>query len=90
MYSFDSLRTIIYADNQATINIIEQNKISNRSRHFYIPVTFSHEKFDLKNFQLRHIDTNFNIADSSTKVLSGPILSLHIVISLVIFKIKSS
>ena len=68
---------IVYADNQAAINIIEQNKISNRSRHLDIPVTFSHEKFDHKYFQFTHIDTKLNAADASTKPLSGPILQHH-------------
>ena len=49
--------TIIYADNQAAINIIEQNKISDRSRHLDIPVTFSHEKYEQQYFRLTHIDT---------------------------------
>ena len=67
----------IYADNQASINIITQNKISSRSRHLDIPVTFSYENLTKKYFTLDHINSKLNAADISTKATSAPILIRH-------------
>ena len=67
----------LYADNNASINIIQQNKISPRSRHLDIPVTFSYEHLQKKYFLLDHINTKLNAADMSTKPTSGPALARH-------------
>ena len=67
----------LYADNRASINIILQNKISPRSRHLDIPVTFSYEHLQRKYFSISHIDTKLNAADISTKPTSGPLISRH-------------
>ena len=67
----------MYTENQAALNIIEQNKISNHFRHLDIPVTFSHEKLDQRYFTLVHIDTKMNVTDRSTKAISVPILQCH-------------
>ncbi len=67
----------LYGDNQASINIITQNKISSRSRHLDIPVTYSYEQMTKKYFELRHIHSKLNAADASTKALSGPIMARH-------------
>ena len=67
----------LYGDNKASINIIQQNKISPRSRHLDIPVTFSYDYLTKKYFSLHHINTKLNPADISTKPTSGPALSRH-------------
>ena len=68
---------VLYADNAASINIILQNKISSRSCHLDIPVTFSYKKLQQKYFTLEHINTKLNAADISTKATTGPILARH-------------
>ena len=72
-----ALPTTLYVDNKPAINIVQQNKISNRSRHLDIPVTFSYEKLQQKYFRLIHIDTKLNAADTSTKASTGPIHQRH-------------
>ena len=67
----------LYKDNQASINVIIQNKISSRSRHLDIPVTYSYEKFIKKYFIIQHINSKMNLADISTKATSGPLLNRH-------------
>ncbi len=67
----------LFADNKPAINIVQQNKISNRSRHLDIPVTFSHEKLHQQYFNLCHIDSKLNAADTSTKPTTGPIHERH-------------
>ena len=67
----------LYGDNISSINIIRQNKISSRSRHLDIPVTYSYENMERKYFTLQHIDRKLNAADISTKSTSGPIISRH-------------
>ena len=67
----------LHIDNKPAINIVKQNKISNRSRHLDIPVTYSFEKLHQKYFQLSHIDTKLNAADTSTKASTGPIHNRH-------------
>ena len=57
----------LLADNQSSINIIVQNKISSRSRHLDIPVTYSYERFLKKHFAIHHIHNKLNAADLSTK-----------------------
>ena len=67
----------LHVDNKPAINIVKQNKISNRSRHPDIPVTYFFEKLQQKYFQLQHIDTKLNAADTSTKASTGPIHNRH-------------
>ena len=67
----------LFADNKPAINIVQQNKISNRSRHLDIPVTFSYEKLHQQYFTLCHIDSKLNAADTSTKPSTGPIHKRH-------------
>ena len=57
----------LFVDNKPAINITTQNKISNHSRHLDIPVTYSYEKLQQQYYQLVHIDSKLNAADSSTK-----------------------
>ena len=67
----------LLADNQASINIIVQNKISSRTRHLDIPVTYSYERLLKKYFNIQHINNKLNAADPSTKATSGPIQARH-------------
>ena len=67
----------LYADDEASINIIKQNKTSSRSRHLDIPVTYSNEKLVRKYYTIHHINTKLNAADSSTKATSGPTHARH-------------
>ena len=67
----------LYGDNTSSINIVRQNKISSRSRHLDIPVTYSYENLERQYFTLKHIDRKLNAADISTKSTSGPIVSRH-------------
>ena len=67
----------LYADNKPSINIVQQNKISPRSRHLDIPVTFTYEKLQQKYFTLNHLNTKLNAADMSTKATSGPAIKRH-------------
>ena len=67
----------LHGDNKASLNIIRQNKISPRSRHLDIPVTFSHEHMQRQYLSLHHIDSKRNAADISTKPTTGPIHSRH-------------
>ena len=68
-------RTILYADNNASINIIHDNKISSRSRHLDIPITFSYEQQKKKYYTTEHINIKLNAAHISTKTTSSPILA---------------
>ena len=67
----------LFIDNKPAINVVNQNKISNRSRHLDIPVTYSHEKLRQQYYIIQHIDTKLNAADDSTKPLTGPIHERH-------------
>ena len=67
----------LFVNNKPAINVINQNKISNRTRHLDIPVTFSYEKLQQQYYTIRHIDTKMNAADDSTKPLTGPIHERH-------------
>ena len=67
----------LYADNTSSINIVRQNKISSRSRHLDILVTYSYENSERQYFTLKHIDQKLNASDISTKYMSGPIISRH-------------
>ena len=67
----------LFAYNKPSINIILQNKISPRSRHLDIPVTFSYEKLQQKYFSLHHMNTKLNAIDISTKATSGPTVTRH-------------
>ena len=67
----------LYVDNKPAINIVTQNKISNRSRHLDIPVTYSYEKLQQQYFHILHIDSKMNAADTSTKPTTGPIHQRH-------------
>ncbi len=68
---------MFYVDNKPAINIVNQNKISNQSRHLDIPVTFPYEKLQQKYFTLTHIDSKLNAADTSSKAFTGPIQNRH-------------
>ncbi len=67
----------LYGDNNASIKIIQQNKISPCSRHLDILVTFLYEHPHQKYFLIDHINTKLNAADISTKLTSAPTLARH-------------
>ena len=67
----------IYADNKATIGLIQTNKLSSRSRHLDIPIAFAHDRLTLGYFTIEHISRKLNAADSSTKPCTGPIHQRH-------------
>ena len=66
-------RFVLYADDNAFINIIKQNIIHPQSRHLDIPVTFLYEKLQQKYSDIPKLNT----ADPSTKATSGPIHTRH-------------
>ena len=67
----------IYIDNTATIGLIQTNKLTHRSRHLDIPISFSHDRYMLGYFTVDHISRKLNAADSSTKACTGPVHQRH-------------
>ena len=67
----------IYADNKATIGLIQTNKLTFRSRHLDIPIAFAHDRLTLGYFTIEHIPRKLNAADTSTKSCTGPVHQRH-------------
>ena len=67
----------IYSDNAATIGLIQTNKLTYRSRHLDIPISFSHDQYALGYFTIDHISRKLNAADNSTKACTGPVHQRH-------------
>ena len=67
----------LYAENNASINIILQNKILSRSCHLDIPVTFSHEEVQQQYIEIQYISSKLNASDISNKAANGPTHARH-------------
>jgi hypothetical protein len=62
----------IYVDNLPTINAItKENSNAKRRKHMDVRYFFMREHIKNGNIELKHIDSEYNIADFNTKILSG-------------------
>ena len=67
----------IFADNKATIGLIQTNKLTSRSRHLDIPIAFAHDRYAMGYYTIEHISSKLNAADTSMKACTGPIHQQH-------------
>ena len=70
--------TILYEDNQAAINMVNENKPTPRARHIDTQWFAINEWRKAKEILLRFLPGSINIADQGTKALSWVLLSRHV------------
>lgn len=66
-----TIRTTIYEDNQSCIKMIENQKISNRSKHIDVKFHFIRDIIKGGKIQIEYCSTNEMLADLLTKPLSN-------------------
>ena len=54
------------------ILIVKTNKLTGRSHHLDVPITFTHNCYMLCFFIIAYISTKLNTADPTTKACTGP------------------
>jgi len=62
--------TIIYTDSVSAKALIELFNVGPKSAHIIMRLNYLHEQVLLKNIELKYINTNFQVADILTKLLS--------------------
>ena len=67
----------IYVDNKALIDLSESLKQSHNLKHINICVNYIREKVNDSTIELLKIDTEYNVADTHTKNLSGMVFKNH-------------
>ncbi len=70
--------TLMYEDNQAVINIVQNERPTSNLRHVDIQHFAIQQWRADKAIELRYIDTKINSADSGTKGLSWPLHHRHV------------
>lgn len=61
----------IYNDNQASIQLLNSNKVYSRSKNIDLKYLFSRHELTRGDCELKYVETNANIADGLTKPLTG-------------------
>jgi len=70
--------TILYVDNQATINIVNEKRPTPRARHVDVQHFAIQEWRERELVKLSHIPGVINPADAETKALSGILHRRHV------------
>jgi len=69
--------TVLYTDSASAIDLAELFRIGNNSMHLTMRLNFIHECVENKIIQLKYINTNEEVADVLTKLLSIDPLTFH-------------
>ena len=68
----------IYCDNQGTIDLVRNPRISDRSKHIDIAYHHVRDLYTTGKLTPQHIPGTDNPADICTKMLSGPKFKIHV------------
>ncbi len=74
----DITETVIRVDNQAAIDLANDPKHHNRSKHIDIRYHFIREQMELGTIQIKKVHTSENFADIMTKALPAPSHLKHV------------
>jgi ribonuclease HI len=61
----------IYNDNVAAIQLLNSDKLLRRTKHIELKFLYSRQELKKKDIELLYIDTDHNLADGLTKILTG-------------------
>ena len=62
---------IIYCDNNAVIEIIQNSKYRNKTKHIDVQYHFARKHFNIGTYKLERVESNNNLADIMTKPLDS-------------------